>query len=305
MKLENINKLILAILLINLISITNLTQSAAAGSEPVSSCKEDIFTAIKRNNIARVKDLISNGIDLNITQAGYTGTWTPLDSAIYYQREEITQLLLESGADSNRKFKRGKAFDFCNTLKDMDYEPISTKYNTKNKVDTVSLAIDAVMLTAKLGGYVGSWVLNKKVQHDSSTPLHIACKYNQIDIIRQLLNAGANIDAQDTENNTPLIIAATANNTEVVALLMVHKADVKISNKNGQTAKKKVQEIKKNQAYAAYVAQHTIADLGIPLDVAGIITEYANNISLKDLPKTKQFEEEAKKAEQSAGCIVM
>ncbi|EAY23368.1 ankyrin repeat protein, putative [Trichomonas vaginalis G3] len=72
---------------------------------------------------------------------------------------------------------------------------------------------------------------------DHSTPLHIACYYNSIDVVKFLLSLdGIDINAQDNYGNTPLHDATSRNNREIVEILLGFRGiDTKIKNNRGKT----------------------------------------------------------------------
>lgn len=52
------------------------------------------------------------------------------------------------------------------------------------------------------------------------TPLHLAARANQTDIVRVLLRNGATVDAKARELQTPLHIASRLGNTDICMLLL-------------------------------------------------------------------------------------
>lgn len=54
--------------------------------------------------------------------------------------------------------------------------------------------------------------------------------------VEALLNAGANVNAQDRNGNTALMVAVEYNNVEAVKLMLKAHADRGLRNKAGQTA---------------------------------------------------------------------
>lgn len=67
------------------------------------------------------------------------------------------------------------------------------------------------------------------------TPLHLACKWAEgsLEVIRLLIDHGANVNAQDGESQAPLYEACIAGCLEVVKLLLGEKADVNDDDVNG------------------------------------------------------------------------
>ena len=66
--------------------------------------------------------------------------------------------------------------------------------------------------------------------------LHRASQYGYPAIVILLLAAGANVDKQDDNGNTPLIWAASNGKIEVVKELLKAGANKKLKRNNGQTA---------------------------------------------------------------------
>ena len=66
--------------------------------------------------------------------------------------------------------------------------------------------------------------------------LHFAASYAQVDIIGILLDRGADINARDSGEVTPLFWAADQGNVNTVALLLERGADANLRGKHGETA---------------------------------------------------------------------
>jgi len=71
---------------------------------------------------------------------------------------------------------------------------------------------------------------------EEQTPLIIATKCNDIEIARLLIEAGANLNIQDNYGNTALIIASKTGNIEIINILIDAGATIDIENKNGDDA---------------------------------------------------------------------
>ncbi|XP_028175546.1 oxysterol-binding protein-related protein 1-like [Ostrinia furnacalis] len=68
------------------------------------------------------------------------------------------------------------------------------------------------------------------------SPLHLASYFGHVEVVRALLEAGANVDAINDTGDTPLHKACFTGNEELVILLLKYKADVHIMNGEGRTA---------------------------------------------------------------------
>ena len=63
--------------------------------------------------------------------------------------------------------------------------------------------------------------------NDQNTPLHIACRYNRVDVVRFLLDEGADVTARNARNMTCLDIAIEWEYEEVAKTLARHPRLVK------------------------------------------------------------------------------
>ena len=74
--------------------------------------------------------------------------------------------------------------------------------------------------------------------HDSNqnTPLHLAATRGRLDLVRMLLKRGAEVQARGIRGYTPLFSAVEGGNPDVVRLLLDHGADVHIRDKNENNA---------------------------------------------------------------------
>ena len=61
------------------------------------------------------------------------------------------------------------------------------------------------------------------------TPLHIACLHNHVDVVKFLIQNGANLNPKDFWNATPLHYAASAGNLEVVDYLCQIGVDMDVA----------------------------------------------------------------------------
>lgn len=65
------------------------------------------------------------------------------------------------------------------------------------------------------------------------TPLHYACFYIRIGMIRTLVRAGANVNARDNDGRTPLLVACYFMNFDCIDFLIKNGADLNICDNNG------------------------------------------------------------------------
>ena len=139
---------------------------------------------------------------------------TPLLAALIGREPEIARLLIEKGADVNRKVNAGGGVDvtpvmFATAIKDMDL------------VRTIADA------GADLGARTGL----------GEPALILAADNGWVEGTAFFLERGADVDARMKSGWTALMRAATKGHSDVVSLLLENKADVNLKSTNdGQTA---------------------------------------------------------------------
>jgi len=67
------------------------------------------------------------------------------------------------------------------------------------------------------------------------TPLHIAVKLKKLDFIKELIAAGANLNAKNKKLETPLHLAINKNYIAAIKDLIESGADLNVRDKNGST----------------------------------------------------------------------
>lgn len=80
-----------------------------------------------------------------------------------------------------------------------------------------------------------NWRFNGSFYHNV-TPLMVAAKRGHVQVVQFLLDAGAEINAQDDLGMTALMYATQAGQIPVVQALLKRGADIKVKNRQGETA---------------------------------------------------------------------
>ena len=79
--------------------------------------------------------------------------------------------------------------------------------------------------------------INLQDNPNQDTPLHIAVKKNNLELVKYLVEKGANVNAQDKQGNTPLQLAVLCGYKEIVDFFIQQKSvDIYIKNEKGQSA---------------------------------------------------------------------
>jgi ankyrin repeat protein len=164
-----------------------------------------LLTAIKANNISEVSRLIENGSSLSVVDNDSDNV---LMYAALYASEDCMKLLLEKGANPNAKNKLGET---------------ALIWSVQD--------IKRVRLLIQYGADVNV------VTGQGNTPLLAGCVGSmQSEIIRLLLDKGANPLAKNSRGETSLMRVALYGDTATAALLIDRGVDVNLKNSNQETA---------------------------------------------------------------------
>lgn len=146
----------------------------------MSSC--GLHRAVQTNDIEKVKGMIAEGADVNKPQKG----WTPLMYSAFYGYPDMTQTLIDKGAEVNAQFNSGKP-----NLKKGDDQMVYDPKTLKSSY-------------AKFNGF---------------TALHFAVYYDFLDTIKVLLENGADKNIEDAYGQKPIDYARRFHMTYLVSVL--------------------------------------------------------------------------------------
>eukprot|EP01046_Picozoa_sp_COSAG06_P021901 COSAG06_NODE_1669_length_8750_cov_35.371736_9_plen_115_part_00 len=82
------------------------------------------------------------------------------------------------------------------------------------------------------------------------TPLAAACRFGRYEAAEALCAHGAELDARDGYQNTPLILAAWNGSTKICEMLLALGADPSLKNRDGKTALDKARQYNKPECAA-------------------------------------------------------
>ncbi len=162
-----------------------------------------ILLAIHKNMISICDSLLKNNCDVTLrTDKGET----PFYYAFLYGREEIIKLFIEyRKADFTQKNQNGENIIFA-------------------LVRNGNLSLLEEYFTDELANESDDYANNL---------LHLACNYNDIDIINFLINKGVEINKQNKYRETPLYNAILNINYPIVKLLLQKGALTDFKNRDG------------------------------------------------------------------------
>jgi len=152
---------------------------------------EEIFTAVKVDIPEMLLDILKTGVDINLRDLQ---GFTPLMKAVEWNRTEIINLLIDSGADIE-----------CQT---QNYTPLMYAVQIGNFVATQLLLNKGANINARLD--------------NGFTPLMLAIRDNYTNIVELLLSNNVDVNIKTKEGFTALIIAKHLDNKEIVTMIEKH-----------------------------------------------------------------------------------
>ncbi|XP_059488485.1 uncharacterized protein LOC132204174 isoform X2 [Neocloeon triangulifer] len=170
--------------------------------------KTALHWAAQKGHIAVAKFLLSKGADVNALN---NDNDTPLTLAALFSNEETCRFLVDSGADLSAV--------------DSDGDDALHLASLKGKLDTVKY------LLLGLNGFSV-----EKKGRNGKTALHWAAQKGHIAVAKFLLSKGADVNALNNDNDTPLTLAAHFSNEEMCRFLVDNGADLKAVDSDGDDA---------------------------------------------------------------------
>ncbi|KAJ3282179.1 hypothetical protein HDU79_010109 [Rhizoclosmatium sp. JEL0117] len=243
-----------------------------------------LYEAAKHGLASVCKCLLeSKRVDVNCI--GYTpsddptsGEWrkTPLHVAVLLHHLELVKVLVEHDANIGAKdgygrtpltYSLGPVYQFLNSIitKRQEKMAVETMTNLQRAIHDNNLELfkklhtDSAMMEkniddkhntgfhylalyanpamlsyfVKLSSFEVSVYL---VNSDNATPLSLAAEKGNIEAVKALLRCGANIEAKDNDRSTPLIHASSQGHTEIVEILLECGANIEFQNRLGYSA---------------------------------------------------------------------
>ncbi|XP_076081216.1 uncharacterized protein LOC143052139 [Mytilus galloprovincialis] len=189
----------------------------------IKGCISPLFIACKIGNSKIVQFLLDHDADTEIsTEIGKT----PLFIALQNSHEEIARLLIEGKCNVNQSMANG-------------YIPL-TVVAGKGQVKIIQMLIEngASVNISNHETISSKSICEKNIPCNNNippSPLSMASLNNHFDVVKVLIQNGADIDYRGVEGATALFEASERGNIEVVKYLLSMKASVNIPTYRGRT----------------------------------------------------------------------
>lgn len=184
-----------------------------------------------KKQLKAVQVLLEKGADVNARDVNRE---TPLHLALRYDCGRVIWLLIEHGSDVNALDKFGRTSldtviekGFYSLTPELRARGAKTQKVPKNLIEAVQFA-DSVMVGQFLA--LGADVNGKG--NYGFTPLQLAATYDNLEMVRLLLAEGADVDAREDTGCSALHFASLS---DIAELLIRAGADIEARDNNGKT----------------------------------------------------------------------
>lgn len=218
---------------IGISSAAELLAHARQVADHLQQLKRDLLAAIRARDIGSARAVLEQ--DPNVLHGWAREDETPVLMAIYSGANEVTQLLLERGVDLN-VYDATAVGEAQRVAQFLEVNPALIGAHNRNGWTLLHMAsyfghLDVVRVLLERGADVAARSINE-LNH---TPLHSALAGRRYDVARYLVANRADVNSRNGHGWTPLHHAAAAGNLEMVACLLDSGARLDAVNTDGLT----------------------------------------------------------------------
>ena len=200
-----------------------------------------IHYAARHGDLDMVKKFLTKGVDVNIKYG--KNEWTPLLFAAPGHHKDVLELLISKGANVNATGKRKlTALHFA--ARGEKLEIVQLLVNNGANIEAEDLPEHGYWLFGVpktpldlAYGKTKTFLSQTVSKLRAKESLHGAVSDNDIQLVKQHLAAGANVNAKNEQGQTPIHLAAKTRKVkkEITELLIANNADVNVKAVDGAT----------------------------------------------------------------------
>ncbi|MBX3531194.1 MAG: ankyrin repeat domain-containing protein [Rhizobiaceae bacterium] len=242
-------------------AIVLTTTAALLAAGPALAGEHELLAALGAGDLAAMRAELEGGADPNgIENPPAMATWLPVYHAAEAGRADMLALLVEFGADIDRRDRNGdRGLDWASRYGEMPVVALLVGAGATPDPREVDLDVNVPLVEAANGGHVdvANFLLdsganpNRGSRHDG-TPLHEAARLGDPALAARLIAMGADPAArEDMTFKTPLHNAARWGRADAVRLLIEAGAPLDARDWDGQTP----------LWVAAWLGKHEIVEL--------------------------------------------
>lgn len=183
---------------------------------------QELFDAIRNNNIAKVKEIISS--DPKLVNTPGNNHFTPLLFATNSNKPEIAEFLISKGANVDDVFfpdyYGSTPISFAIRNNNLDLVKLlhekGANIQFRTKLEENYLHFAAAQNRVEIAEYlINNGIDVNSVKNGGLTSLHISTIMGNVDIVKLLIEKEAKLDIKCYDNGTPLHFAIATRNREI------------------------------------------------------------------------------------------
>lgn len=242
-----------------------------------------LHAAVKSGNKSIIQLLLDRGV--YIDEKNNDGR-TPLMIAAIKSRADIAKYLVEQGADISVRDDNGNnAFKYAVTGGNKQLIALlmdeSADEKSKNGNNALHMAVSAGSLEAVKAVIAENPELMNERNDKGQTPIFTAAENNKYVIMKELVEAGSDINLYDNDSRTILHISALYNNLASIKMLVEHNVEIDVTDSNGNTPL--LLAVENRNTESAYYLIECGADIKILNDEGKSVYDYAIKNKMTEL----------------------
>ena len=207
---------------------TDVVKALLSVNQQCKSGWTALMCACHRNYPHLVRVLLDAGADVNL--AKHDGH-TALGIACQYSTADVVKMLLDAGADPNVRATSGDTTPLILACNYAGPAVVKMLVDAGADVDARSNNITPLVAAARYNPWPTRLAVIKVLVHAGAdvnamhewSPLHVACDYGCADLVRVLLEAGADTEAFGPRKKTPMRLAIE-NGFQIIQKMLIDAA---------------------------------------------------------------------------------